>query len=92
MFDAVGGFQPGIIAATEGILWRRMVERGARVGFCGVVAGRYNVRPDSQARTLKPFSKGGFEIQRNHPLGSNGQYLDAEWFAALEKKRKSSPQ
>jgi len=85
-YEAVGGFQPGIISGAEGVLWRRIVDRGGRIGFSPVFAGRYFVRPDSQARTRRPFSTGGFEIQRDHPLGGNGQYLDAEWFAALEKK------
>jgi glycosyltransferase involved in cell wall biosynthesis len=87
MFDAVGGFQPGIIAASEGVLWRRMIERGARVGFCPVIAGRYNIRADSQARTRLPFTTGGFEIQQDHPLGANGQYLDTVWFAELAARR-----
>jgi glycosyltransferase involved in cell wall biosynthesis len=85
-FDEVGGFQPGIIVGDDGILWRRMAERGARIAFCPVIAGRYIVRPDSQARTRKPFSISSFEMDVNHPLGSNGQYLDAEWFASLKKK------
>jgi len=88
LFDKVGGFQPGIVSGASGVLWRRMADRGARIGFCPVIAGRYNVRPDSQARTRRPFSTGGYELDKNHPLGSNGQYLDAEWFADLEKKRK----
>lgn len=85
-FEEVGGFQPGIIVGDEGVLWRRMAERGARIGLCPVVAGRYIVRSDSQARTRKPFSIPSFEIDFNHPLGSNGQYLDEEWFASLKKK------
>jgi len=88
IFERAGGFQPGIIVGTDGILWRRMADRGARIGSCPVIAGRYNVRSDSQARTRRPFSTGGFELDKNHPLGPNGQYLDAEWFADLEKKRK----
>jgi hypothetical protein len=87
IFEGVGGFQPGIITDEDGILWRRMADRGASKGFCPVVAGRYYVRPDSQARTRRPFSTGGFELDKNHPLGSNGQYLDAEWFANLKKKK-----
>jgi len=89
IYEEVGGFQPGIIAATEGVLWRRMADRRARIGFCPVIAGRYNVRSDSQARTRRPFSISSFELQKDHPLGSNGQYLDAEWFASLEKKKKA---
>jgi glycosyltransferase involved in cell wall biosynthesis len=88
VFEEVGGFQPGILVGSEGVLWRRMADRGARIGFCGVIAGRYNVRPDSQARTRRPFATGGFAIDRNHPSGSNGQYLDADWFAALERGEK----
>lgn len=88
IYEEVGGFQPGILIGSDGILWRRMADRGARIGFCPVIAGRYNVRPDSQARTKRPFSIGGIEIDKNHPLGSNGQYLDKEWFANLENKRK----
>ena len=87
LFEAVGGFQPGIICATEGITWRRLSDQGARIGFCPVIAGRYNVRPDSQARTRRPFSIPSIEIQKDHPLGSNGQYLDAEWFTSLEKTK-----
>jgi glycosyltransferase involved in cell wall biosynthesis len=87
IFEEVGGFQPGIVSGASGVLWRRMADRGAQMGFCPVIAGRYNVRPDSQARTRRPFSIGGFEIQKDHPLGSNGQYLDAEWFANLKKKK-----
>jgi glycosyltransferase involved in cell wall biosynthesis len=87
LFDKVGGFQPGILVASEGVAWRRMADRGARIGFSPVVAGRYNVRADSQARTRKPFSTGGFELQKDHPTGSNGQYLDAEWFAGLGRKQ-----
>ena len=87
MFQDVGGFQPGIITGEDGILWRRMADKGARIGFCPTIAGRYYVRVDSQARTRRPFSTGGFELDKNHPLGSNGQYLDAEWFANLEKKK-----
>ncbi len=83
IFERVGGFQSGIVSGASGVLWRRMSERGARVGFCPIIAGRYNVRPDSQARTKKPFSIGGIELQKDHPLGSNGQYLDAEWFASV---------
>jgi len=86
LFEKVGGFQPGIIAASEGVLWRRMIDRGARIGFCPVVSGRYNIRPDSQARTRAPFANGSFELQQDHPLGANGQYLDSEWFAALADK------
>jgi glycosyltransferase involved in cell wall biosynthesis len=88
IFGEVGGFQAGILAATEGVAWRRMADRGARIGFCPIVAGRYNVRTDSQARTKKPFSTGGFELQRDHPMGSNGQYLDAQWYADLEWERR----
>ena len=87
IFNDTGGFQPGITCATEGVLWRRMVDRGARIAFCPVIAGRYIVRPDSQARTRRPFSIPCFEIDKKHPLGANGQYLDAEWFAALERKK-----
>ena len=64
-----------------------MADRGARIGFSLSIAGRYFVRSDSQARTRRPFSTGGFELDKNHPLGPNGQYLDAEWFANLEKKK-----
>jgi glycosyltransferase involved in cell wall biosynthesis len=88
--DEVGGFQPGVLLGTDGILWRRMADRGAKIGSCPIVAGRYIVRPDSQARVKRPFITGGHEIRRDDPLGSNGQYLDAEWFAALERKRASS--
>ena len=88
IFEAVGGFQPGVVVGSDGILWRRMAERGARIGFCPVIAGRYYVRPDSQARVKRPFATGAHEIHIDHPLGSNGQYLDAEWFAPLEKKRR----
>jgi len=88
IYKEVGGFQPGIVVGSDGILWRRMADRGARIGFCSVIAGRYYVRPDSQARVRRPFSTGGHEMQKDHPLGSNGQYLDAEWFASLEKKRR----
>jgi glycosyltransferase involved in cell wall biosynthesis len=91
LFEEVGGFQHGLVAATEGVAWRRMAERGARIGFCPFVAGRYNVRPDSQARTRRPFSIPSTEIQADHPLGSNGQYLDAEWFAALAREKTAAP-
>lgn len=87
MYEEVGGFQPGILVGEEGILWRRMADRGARIGFTPVIAGRYYVRPDSQARAPRPYATGRHQIQKDHPLGSNGQYLDAEWFAALEKKK-----
>ena len=87
IYEEVGGFQPGILVGDDGILWRRMADRGARIGFCPVIAGRYYVRSDSQARTSRPFSTGGFELDKNHPLGPNGQYLDAEWFASLKKKK-----
>ena len=86
IYEQVGGFQPGIMVGDDGILWRRMADKGARIGFCPVIAGRYFVRAESQARTKRTFATGGFEIDKDHPLGSNGQYLDAEWFAALEKK------
>lgn len=85
IFERVGGFQPGVVVGEDGILWRRMAEGGARIGFSPVVAGRYHVRQDSQARTQRLFSTGGFKIQRDHPLGSNGQYLDGAWYAALSK-------
>ncbi|MBN1663880.1 MAG: glycosyltransferase family 2 protein [Deltaproteobacteria bacterium] len=91
LFDEVGGFQPGIIAATEGLTWRRMAERGARIGFCPTVAGRYNVRSDSQARTQKPFSIPSAAIRERDPLGQNGQYLDAAWFAALARSKADKP-
>jgi glycosyltransferase involved in cell wall biosynthesis len=87
IFEEVGGFQPGILVEEEAVLWRRMAERGARIGFIPVIAGRYYVRPDSLARTPRPFSIPSFKLQRDHPLGSNGQYLDAEWFANLKKKK-----
>lgn len=87
-FEEVGGFQPRIVAGADGVLWRRMADRGARIGFCPVIAGRYFVRADSQARTKRTFATGGFEIDKSHPLGPNGQYLDVEWFAALEKKKR----
>jgi glycosyltransferase involved in cell wall biosynthesis len=87
LYEEVGGFQPGIVCGADGVLWRRMADRGARIGFCRVIAGRYNVRTDSQARTKKKFSTGGVEIQKDHPMGPNGQYLDAEWFAELERKK-----
>ncbi len=87
IFEAVGGFQPDIVLGAEGVLWRRMANQGARIGFCPVVAGRYYVRRDSQARTKKPFSTGSFEILKDHPLGPNGQYLDAEWFASLARRK-----
>lgn len=86
IFEKVGGFQPGILVEEEAVLWRRMADCGAKIGFTPVIAGRYNVRPDSLARTRRPFSIPSFEIQKDHPLGSNGQYLDAEWFANLKKK------
>ena len=88
IFNKAGGFQPQIVSGASGVLWRRMAERGARIGYCPVIAGRYNVRPDSQARTKRRFSIGGFELQKDHPLGSNGQYLDEDWFAALELKNR----
>jgi glycosyltransferase involved in cell wall biosynthesis len=88
IFEEVGGFQPGILVEEEAVLWRRMADRGARIGFCPVIAGRYYVRQDSLARTRQPFSIPSFELQKDHPFGSNGQYLDAEWFAALEEKKK----
>jgi len=88
IYEEVGGFQPGVLVGTDGILWRRMANRGARIGFCRMIAGRYYVRSDSQARSRRPYSTGCREIRKDHPLGSNGQYLDAEWFASLEKKRK----
>jgi glycosyltransferase involved in cell wall biosynthesis len=87
IYEEVGGFQPGILIGEEGVLWRRMAERGARIGFSPVIAGRYYVRPDSQSRAPRPYATGCIQIQKDHPLGSNGQYLDAEWFAALEKKK-----
>lgn len=90
IYEEVGGFQPGIVCGTDGILWRRMADRQAKIGFCPIIAGRYYVRPDSQARIRRSFSTGNSEIQKDDPLGSNGQYLDAEWFAALEKKRMTS--
>ena len=90
LYEEVGGFQPGILSGTDGVLWRRMADRGARIGFCPVISGRYNVRADSQARTKKKFSTGGTEIQKDHPLGPNGQYLDAEWFAELDRKKRAS--
>lgn len=86
IFELVGGFQPGIVVGEDGILWRRMADRGVRIGFSPVVVGRYYVWPDSQARTRQPYSTGAIEIQKDHPLGSNGQYLDAEWFAALKRR------
>ena len=89
IYEEVGGFQPGILIGEEGILWRRMADRGAKIGFCPFIAGRYYVRPDSQARAPRPYATGRHQIQKDHPLGSNGQYLDAEWFAALEKRRHS---
>jgi len=87
LYQSIGGFQPGIIVGSDGVCWRRMADRGARIGFSPVTAGRYYVRSDSMARTRRPFSTGGFEIQIDHPSGSNGQYLDAEWYAALEKRK-----
>lgn len=87
IFEKVGGFQPGILVEEEGVLWRRMVDHGARIGFSPVIAGRYYVRPDSLARTRRPFSIPSFEIEKNHPLGSMGQYLDAEWFENLKNRR-----
>jgi glycosyltransferase involved in cell wall biosynthesis len=87
IYEIVGGFQPGILVGSDGILWRRIADQGGRIGFCPVIAGRYYVRPDSQARAPRPFTTGRHQIQKDHPFGSNGQYLDAEWFAALEKKR-----
>ena len=88
IYAQVGGFQPGIVSGSDGVLWRRMADRGARIGLCPIIAGRYYVRSDSQARVKRRFTTGGHEIQKDHPLGSNGQYLDVEWFAALEEKRK----
>ena len=90
IFEQVGGFQPEIFVGSDGVLWRRMADQGATIGFCPVIAGRYYVRPDSQARTRRPFSTGGFELDKNHPVGANGQYLDAGWFANLKKKKASS--
>jgi glycosyltransferase involved in cell wall biosynthesis len=89
IFEKVGGFQTGIILGQEGVLCRRMADKGARIGLCPAPAGRYFVRPDSQARTERLPSTGGFKIQKDHPLGPNGQYLDAEWFASLENKKKA---
>ena len=86
IYEEVGGFQPGILVEDDGILWRRMADKGARIGLCPTIAGRYYVRADSQARTRLPFSTGGFELDKKHPSGSNGQYLDAEWFENLKKK------
>jgi glycosyltransferase involved in cell wall biosynthesis len=88
IYEEAGGFQPGILVGADGILWRRMADRGARIGFCPIIAGRYYVRTDSQARKPRPYAAGSHQLQKEHPLGSNGQYLDAEWFAALERKRK----
>jgi glycosyltransferase involved in cell wall biosynthesis len=87
LFEKVGGFQPGLIFASDAVLWRRMVDRGARIGLCPVLAGWYYVRADGQFRGRRRFAAGGFEIQPNHPMGRMGQYLDAEWFANLEKKK-----
>jgi len=88
IFEQVGGFQPGLIIAEDAVLWRRMVDRGARIGLCPALAGWYYVRDDGQFRSRRRFAAGGFEIQSDHPMGEMGQYLDAEWFAALERKRK----
>lgn len=87
-YEEVGGFQPGVVVGEDGILWRRMADRVANIGFCPVIAGRYHVRADSLARTRTPLATGGHEIRKDDPLGSNGQYLDADWFAALEKRKR----
>lgn len=43
MFEQVGGFQPGLTTDSDGVLWRRMADQGARIGLCPVIAGRYYV-------------------------------------------------
>jgi len=90
-FEQVGGFQPGLIVAEDAVLWRRMADRGARIGFCADVAGWYYVRPEGQFRSRRRFSAGGFEFRSDDPLRQMGQDLDAEWFAALEDKKKAHP-
>jgi glycosyltransferase involved in cell wall biosynthesis len=89
VFEGAGGFQTDIVVGADGVLWRRMADQGASIGFCPVVAGIYHVRSDSHARTHRLFSPASFELDRKHPSGSNGQYLDADWFAALEKGRQA---
>jgi hypothetical protein len=90
IFERTGGFQEEIVAGADGVLWRRMADQGARIAFCQIVAGRYNVPASGRNGTQRMFSATRVELKRDHPSGRNGQYLDAGWFAAAKKQRKES--
>lgn len=85
-FVEVGGFQRGIVCGEDGVMWRRMVDKihPSEIVFVDEIAGNYYVTPDSQARTQRRFSMGGFAIDGD--LKDNGKYLDESWYQHYSSK------
>jgi glycosyltransferase involved in cell wall biosynthesis len=81
-FVQCGGFQRGIVCGEDGILWRRMLDfiEKNRIMFTDSIAGNYYVNQVGQSRTQRRFDNGGFAFDSKNPEGSNGQYLDKDWF------------
>jgi glycosyltransferase involved in cell wall biosynthesis len=87
-FGFVGGFQRGIVCGEDGITWRRMSEilSDLEIKITDLVAGVYTVNPSGQSRTQRRFDMGGFAFDANNKKGSNGQYLDTDWFNTFSSK------
>ena len=87
-FVEVGGFQRGIVCGEDGILWRRMIEKldGEEIMFTNASSGTYYISETGQSRTQRRFEQGGFAFDAKNPLGSNGQYLDKNWFETYSSK------
>lgn len=87
-FVEVGGFQRGIVCGEDGILWRRMVDKldPSAVVFSNHLAGVYYISETGQSRTQRRFEEGGFAFDAGNEFGSNGQYLDKDWFETYNSK------
>ena len=83
-FVEVGGFQRGIVCGEDGVLWRRMWQHinPHKILFSDQLAGTYFIKEDSQARTQRRFSMGGFAIGPD----KNGSELDNNWFKNYNSK------
>jgi glycosyltransferase involved in cell wall biosynthesis len=78
LWERAGGFPPHVVCGSDGILWRRMINRcQARIGWLGKIAGTYIVRKDGQSRTRRKLDSGeGIDFDPTDPQGRHGQYLD----------------
>lgn len=80
---AAGGFQRGIVCGEDGIFLRRVVDKLGEnvVGFSHSFSGNYYIYDNGQSRTQRRFTEGGFAFDAGNAEGSNGNYLDKDWFS-----------